>query len=339
VTDVRSTWRRSVVVRETLSNVNVDSALRCLQLSCVWWVVHHEETCIPNYEFIHRVAKLEATWAVERLALHGDSNCAKLNLHFMDIFLLLSFLPFLRSFLYYLPFLYSYLSISERLGQDVSPPASYSGGQGGSNLGPETSYLYLFFVVSLSLSKQMSTTASFHILSNSLFIKHPIIRSQQSELMTASLNKPQVYKSIYPTMSSKMAVFWVGKLLPDYMVLQPRRQPSSYSPPWEPQILLCLLSSFLFILYFVFIPFRLPLFVPSLLLFPKAGHTSCLLYPKVAFALRRRSVGVPPPVGAVDRPRIKCRPSQLRKSTIFFFAPREARILPAAAVNNSVHIP
>jgi hypothetical protein len=31
----------------------------------------------------------------------------------------------------------------------------------------------------------------------------------------------------------------VGKLLPDYTVLQPRRQPSSYSPPWESQILLC----------------------------------------------------------------------------------------------------
>jgi hypothetical protein len=30
----------------------------------------------------------------------------------------------------------------------------------------------------------------------------------------------------------------VGELLPDYTVLQPRRQPSSYSPPWEPQILL-----------------------------------------------------------------------------------------------------
>jgi hypothetical protein len=28
----------------------------------------------------------------------------------------------------------------------------------------------------------------------------------------------------------------VGKLLPDYMALQPRRQPSLYSPPWEPQI-------------------------------------------------------------------------------------------------------
>jgi hypothetical protein len=30
----------------------------------------------------------------------------------------------------------------------------------------------------------------------------------------------------------------VGKLLPDYTALQPRRKPSSYSPPWEPQILL-----------------------------------------------------------------------------------------------------
>jgi hypothetical protein len=30
----------------------------------------------------------------------------------------------------------------------------------------------------------------------------------------------------------------VGKLLPDYTALQPRRQPSSYSPSWEPQILL-----------------------------------------------------------------------------------------------------
>jgi hypothetical protein len=29
----------------------------------------------------------------------------------------------------------------------------------------------------------------------------------------------------------------VGKLLPDYTALQPRRRPS-YSPPWEPQILL-----------------------------------------------------------------------------------------------------
>jgi hypothetical protein len=29
----------------------------------------------------------------------------------------------------------------------------------------------------------------------------------------------------------------VGKLLPDYAVLQPRREPSSYMLPWEPQIL------------------------------------------------------------------------------------------------------
>jgi hypothetical protein len=30
----------------------------------------------------------------------------------------------------------------------------------------------------------------------------------------------------------------VSKLLPDYTALQPKRQPSSYSPPWEPLILL-----------------------------------------------------------------------------------------------------
>jgi hypothetical protein len=30
----------------------------------------------------------------------------------------------------------------------------------------------------------------------------------------------------------------VGKLLPDYTALQPRWHPSSFSPPWEPQILL-----------------------------------------------------------------------------------------------------
>jgi hypothetical protein len=30
----------------------------------------------------------------------------------------------------------------------------------------------------------------------------------------------------------------VGKLLPDYTALQPRRQPSSYSMLWEPEILL-----------------------------------------------------------------------------------------------------
>jgi hypothetical protein len=30
----------------------------------------------------------------------------------------------------------------------------------------------------------------------------------------------------------------------DYTALQPRRQPSSYSPPWEPQILLCKKVSF-----------------------------------------------------------------------------------------------
>jgi hypothetical protein len=33
-----------------------------------------------------------------------------------------------------------------------------------------------------------------------------------------------------------MDLWNVGKLLPDYTALQSRRQPSSYSTPWEPQI-------------------------------------------------------------------------------------------------------
>jgi hypothetical protein len=34
----------------------------------------------------------------------------------------------------------------------------------------------------------------------------------------------------------------VGKLLPDYTALQPRRQPSLYSLPWEPQILIIIID-------------------------------------------------------------------------------------------------
>jgi hypothetical protein len=41
----------------------------------------------------------------------------------------------------------------------------------------------------------------------------------------------------------------IGKLLPDYMALQPRRQPSSYSPQWEPQILLSGLSYYHWLSY------------------------------------------------------------------------------------------
>jgi hypothetical protein len=40
----------------------------------------------------------------------------------------------------------------------------------------------------------------------------------------------------YPDDGGSKALWNVGKLLPDYTALQPRRQPSSYSPPWEPQI-------------------------------------------------------------------------------------------------------
>jgi hypothetical protein len=40
----------------------------------------------------------------------------------------------------------------------------------------------------------------------------------------------------------------VGKLLPDYTAQQPRRQLSSYSPPWEPEISLVLLFFSVYIL-------------------------------------------------------------------------------------------
>jgi hypothetical protein len=37
-------------------------------------------------------------------------------------------------------------------------------------------------------------------------------------------------------MEAARASEYVCKLLPDYTVIQPRRQPSSNSPPWEPEI-------------------------------------------------------------------------------------------------------
>jgi hypothetical protein len=40
-----------------------------------------------------------------------------------------------------------------------------------------------------------------------------------------------------PDDGSNTDLWNVGKLIPVYMVLQPRRQPSSYSPLWEPQII------------------------------------------------------------------------------------------------------
>jgi hypothetical protein len=42
-----------------------------------------------------------------------------------------------------------------------------------------------------------------------------------------------------------------GKLLPHYTALQPRRQPYSYSPPWEPQILLLYLYNRFWSLNFI----------------------------------------------------------------------------------------
>jgi hypothetical protein len=67
-------------------------------------------------------------------------------------------------------------------------------------------------------------------------------------------------------------VLWnVGKLLPDYTVLQSRRQPFSYSPPWEPQILLYitqLVNKF----YFSFLSFETQLFIIAVL---KKFATGC----------------------------------------------------------------
>jgi hypothetical protein len=39
-----------------------------------------------------------------------------------------------------------------------------------------------------------------------------------------------------PDVGGSKHLWNVGKLLPDYMAQQPRRQPSSYSPPWQPEI-------------------------------------------------------------------------------------------------------
>jgi nitrate reductase NapE component len=46
----------------------------------------------------------------------------------------------------------------------------------------------------------------------------------------------------------------ICKLTTVYTALQPRRRPSSYSPPWEPQILLCYFRS-LFVFPVVSVPF------------------------------------------------------------------------------------
>jgi hypothetical protein len=67
----------------------------------------------------------------------------------------------------------------------------------------------------------------------------------------------------------------VGKLLPDYMALQPRRQPSSYSPPWEPQILLSELS------YYHWLGYRWDL---SLL----CSHKSVILLLKMKYGATQR---------------------------------------------------
>jgi hypothetical protein len=47
----------------------------------------------------------------------------------------------------------------------------------------------------------------------------------------------EVYHGNHPYDGGSKYLWNVGKLLPDYMVLQPIRQPPSCLPPWEPQIL------------------------------------------------------------------------------------------------------
>jgi hypothetical protein len=49
----------------------------------------------------------------------------------------------------------------------------------------------------------------------------------------------------HPDDGGSKDIWNVGKLLPDYMAPQLRRQPSSYSLPWEPQVLLMYMSNFL----------------------------------------------------------------------------------------------
>jgi hypothetical protein len=43
----------------------------------------------------------------------------------------------------------------------------------------------------------------------------------------------------HPNDGGSTELWNVGKPIPVYTMLQHRRQPSSYSPPWAPQIILC----------------------------------------------------------------------------------------------------
>jgi hypothetical protein len=60
--------------------------------------------------------------------------------------------------------------------------------------------------------------------------------------MQAGMILPAFQRSLLPPSSRRppgCRDLWnAGKLIPVYMALQPRRQPSSYSLPWEPQTLL-----------------------------------------------------------------------------------------------------
>jgi hypothetical protein len=80
-----------------------------------------------------------------------------------------------------------------------------------------------------------------HTLPTSTFLKMAVF------WVVAPRSLVEVYRrSLLPSSSPWWWVskdLWnVGRLLPDCTALQTRRQPSSYSPPWEPQILLSLLD-------------------------------------------------------------------------------------------------
>jgi hypothetical protein len=63
-------------------------------------------------------------------------------------------------------------------------------------------------------------------------LEHTVVQQWESKMV--------VFCVIVPCslmMEAVSTYLWnVGKLLPDYTALETRRQPSSYSPPWEPEI-------------------------------------------------------------------------------------------------------
>jgi hypothetical protein len=65
---------------------------------------------------------------------------------------------------------------------------------------------------------------------------HTVVWTSFVEKWTSYISKMAVFWVVAPS-SQKFARIRLNFLLPDYTALQPRRQPSSHSPSWEPQIL------------------------------------------------------------------------------------------------------